>query len=68
MLRFLIRSRDKAVLHTGDVRADRAFLKSLRINPALSEFVEPATISPFPQVGNWGKKTLDRIYLDTSAV
>jgi hypothetical protein len=66
--RFLIRSRDKAVLHTGDVRADTTFIKSLRVNPALSEFVEPATVSPFPPAGHWGKKTLDRIYLDTSAV
>jgi hypothetical protein len=66
--RFLIRSREKAVLHTGDVRADTAFIKSLRINPTLSEFVEPMTVSPFPPAGDWGKKTLDRIYLDTSAV
>lgn len=67
-LRFLIRSRKKAVLHTGDVRADTAFIKSLRTNPALYEFVEPMTVSPFPPAGDWGKKTLDRIYLDTSAV
>jgi hypothetical protein len=67
--RFLIRSKDKAVLHTGDVRADTVLLNSLRANPVLGEFDEPATHSAFPpsQVG-WGKKTLDRIYLDTSAM
>lgn len=67
--RFLIRSKDKAVLHTGDVRADSAFIQSLRVNPAVAEFVEPLSVYPHARPDHdWGKRVLDRIYLDTGAV
>lgn len=63
---FLITAKDKAVLHTGDVRADSTFLANLSRNPALSQYIHTTPIKESDRF--WGKRTLDRIYLDTSAV
>lgn len=69
-VRFLIKSADKAVLHTGDIRADRLFLQSLRRNPAVQEFIGPCSDGDRTQDGvlRGGRRILDRIYVDTGAV
>lgn len=66
--RFLIKSADKAVLHTGDIRADRLFLQTLRRNPAVQEFLGHPMGATNAAAGNNGRKVLDRIYIDTGAV
>lgn len=59
----------KAVLHTGDVRADSAFIQALRVNSAVAQYIEPLSVYPHAAgSADWGRRTLDRIYLDTSAV
>ena len=64
--RFLIKSNERAVLHTGDIRSDKQFMRSLRRNPAVQEFIAPTSRS---QTGkSAGRRGLDRIYLDTGAV
>lgn len=65
-VRFLVTSADKAILHTGDVRADHLFIQSLRRHPALAPFV--ASLIPGPVKSGGGRRVLDRIYLDTSAM
>ncbi|RXK36735.1 hypothetical protein M231_05970 [Tremella mesenterica] len=66
---FLIKSRDRAVLHTGDIRADGPFLQALRTNSALEEFLPPDLSAPSSEKEiYWGKRILDRMYLDTSAM
>jgi hypothetical protein len=64
--RFLVVSPNKAILHTGDVRADQLFIQSIRRNPALAPFVAP--LAPGPVKSGGGRRVLDRIYLDTSAM
>lgn len=74
---------DVTVLHTGDVRPDRPFLDRLERHPAVmlylarfmgmdvsqqdlpSDAMKPEAQ---PQGGIFKNKTLERIYLDTSAV
>ncbi|ORX34745.1 beta-lactamase-like protein [Kockovaella imperatae] len=53
---FLITTPERAILHTGDIRADYRFLDALKVqsHPALKPFLT-------------GERTLDRINLDTSA-
>ncbi|CAK9779698.1 unnamed protein product [Cutaneotrichosporon oleaginosum] len=57
----------KAILHTGDVRADLTFRQALRRCPQLQAFFPSAPKHPasddFPAT-----RQLDRIYLDTSAL
>ncbi|KAK4688867.1 hypothetical protein P7C73_g1215, partial [Tremellales sp. Uapishka_1] len=65
---FLITSPDKAVLHTGDIRADSLFLQSLRRQPSLQEFIVPWDSYHSQSTLGGGRRCLDRIYLDTSAV
>ncbi|EJT46451.1 hypothetical protein A1Q1_04940 [Trichosporon asahii var. asahii CBS 2479] len=60
---FLITSKDKAVLHTGDVRADKVYMQQLMREPVLQEFLVPA-YSPSPDPSPI--RRLDRIYIDTS--
>lgn len=62
--RFLITSPKAAVLHTGDVRADRTFLRSLRRMPVLQQFFVPWYNTGYDPYNS----RLDRIYLDTSAL
>ena len=59
-------SPENAILHTGDVRADPLFIQSLRRNPALAPFIAP--LAPGPVTTGGGRRVLDRIYLDTSAM
>lgn len=69
--RFLVTSPDKAILHTGDVRSDRVFMQALRRNPVVSEFIGPLSPTPESTTSTHtrsGRRTLDRIYLDTSAM
>ena len=65
-LRFLVKSADRAILHTGDIRADGLFLQSLRRNPAVQEFIGPW--SAMGQQREGVRRVLDRIYVDTGAV
>lgn len=58
--RFLVESTEHAVLYTGDVRAEPFLLNQLVKNPILSDFVSLFGAQP--------ARTLDAIYLDTSAV
>lgn len=51
---FLIEGDGKAVLYTGDMRADPAFLSSVLANPLLTQYTS-------------GLRVLDCVYLDTSA-
>ncbi|WVR03518.1 hypothetical protein IAU60_000509 [Kwoniella sp. DSM 27419] len=67
---FLITSADKAVLHTGDIRADQLFIQNLKRQPALQQYFAPTStydgrVMDGPRAG---RRTLDRIYLDTGAV
>lgn len=67
--RFLITSDKKAVLHTGDVRADTRFIDSLKRNPILQEFLAPASVyQKAKSLVGGGRRVLDRIYLDTAAM
>ncbi|KID77792.1 hypothetical protein MBR_02240, partial [Metarhizium brunneum ARSEF 3297] len=50
---FLIEGQGKAILYTGDIRAEPWFLNALARNPGILEYT-------------CGFKTLDKIYLDTS--
>lgn len=61
--RFLVTAKDKAVLHTGDVRADKLFMQHLMREPVLQEFLVP-TYSLLPDSGP--TRRLQRIYVDTS--
>ncbi|WVF66125.1 hypothetical protein IAT40_000864 [Kwoniella sp. CBS 6097] len=67
---FLITSPDKAVLHTGDIRADKLFIQQLKREPALQQYLAPT--STYAGSANSqpraGRRVLDRIYLDTSAM
>ncbi|WWC58202.1 uncharacterized protein I303_100738 [Kwoniella dejecticola CBS 10117] len=65
---FLITSPTKAVLHTGDVRADKLFLQTLRREPALQPFLSPISTYSGSKSGGGGRRVLDRIYLDTGAI
>lgn len=66
---FLITSDKKAVLHTGDVRADTRFIDSLKRNPILQEFLAPASVyQKAKSLVGGGRRVLDRIYLDTAAI
>ncbi|EFZ02339.1 artemis protein [Metarhizium robertsii ARSEF 23] len=50
---FLIEGQGKAILYTGDIRAEPWFVNALARNPGILEYT-------------CGLKTLDKIYLDTS--
>ncbi|KAG5927540.1 hypothetical protein E4U42_002117 [Claviceps africana] len=52
---FLIEGQEKAILYTGDVRAEPWFVNSIARNPSLLEYT-------------YGLKTLDKLYLDTSFI
>ncbi|ODN76108.1 hypothetical protein L202_06041 [Cryptococcus amylolentus CBS 6039] len=66
---FLITSPTKAVLHTGDVRADSRFIEYLKRHPALQEFLAPSSTYRHAKDGvGGGRRVLDRIYLDTAAM
>ncbi|WWC85879.1 uncharacterized protein L201_000746 [Kwoniella dendrophila CBS 6074] len=66
---FLITSPTKAVLHTGDIRADKLFMQSLRREPMLHSFLAPiSTYSGSTSSLGGGRRVLDRIYLDTGAI
>lgn len=59
----MITAKDKAVVHTGDVRADKLFMSHLMREPVLQEFLVPMynpASDPIPT------RRLDRIYIDTS--
>lgn len=61
--RFLVTAKDKAVLHTGDVRADKLFMQHLMREPVLQEYLVPLySLSPDPSP----TRRLNRIYIDTS--
>jgi len=63
---FLIYSKEAAVLHTGDVRADSVLLASLKRNPLVQPFLGSARGRERTSA-NPNFRRLDRIYLDTSA-
>ncbi|OCF36192.1 hypothetical protein I316_02065 [Kwoniella heveanensis BCC8398] len=67
---FLITSPEKAVLHTGDLRADKSFIQHLKRESALQHYL--AASSTYAGLGNCqpraGRRVLNRIYLDTSAM
>ncbi|KGB77315.1 hypothetical protein CNBG_3153 [Cryptococcus deuterogattii R265] len=66
---FLITSGKKAVLHTGDVRADTRFIDSLKRNPILQEFLAPTSMyRKAKSLVGGGRRVLDRIYLDTAVM
>ncbi|KAE8543178.1 hypothetical protein D1P53_000665 [Cryptococcus gattii VGV] len=66
---FLITSGKKAVLHTGDVRADTRFIDSLKRNPILQEFLAPTSVyRKAKSLVGGGRRVLNRIYLDTAAM
>ncbi|WVW81880.1 hypothetical protein I302_103878 [Kwoniella bestiolae CBS 10118] len=66
---FLITSPTKAVLHTGDVRADKLFIQTLRREPAIQPSLAPSSRYAGSTIGSGGgRRTLDRIYLDTGAI
>ncbi|WWD22472.1 hypothetical protein CI109_106965 [Kwoniella shandongensis] len=67
---FLVTSNNKAVLHTGDVRADSQMMQSLKRNPAVQEYIAPTTLYKRKTEGKCsaGRRMMDRIYLDTAAV
>lgn len=66
--RFLITSPDFAVLHTGDVRSDRRFMENLRRAPSVQDFLHPTFVNGSQLEGPLIRRTLDRIYLDTSCL
>lgn len=57
--RFLIESPEHAILYTGDVRSEPFLINSLTENPYLQDYLSLH--------GHASRKTLDQIYLDTSA-
>lgn len=65
---FLIEDDQHAILHTGDIRADGPFMETLRNNPAVGRYVEPWPLLPGSSKETAGRRRLDRIYLDTSAM
>ncbi|WVQ93754.1 hypothetical protein IAU59_000831 [Kwoniella sp. CBS 9459] len=67
---FLITSPSKAVLHTGDMRADKLFIHHLRREPALQQYLAPTSTHAGSSDSQHkaGRRVLDRIYLDTSAM
>lgn len=66
-VRFLVTTSTKAILHTGDVRADKAFRQALRRVPQLQEFFTPSS-TPSISSDPSPLRRLNRIYLDTSAL
>ncbi|BEI95442.1 hypothetical protein CcaverHIS631_0103910 [Cutaneotrichosporon cavernicola] len=62
---FLVQNSTNAILHTGDVRADITFRKTLRRTPQLQAFFSPST-TPSSSSTLSATRHLDRIYLDTS--
>ncbi|KAG6143463.1 hypothetical protein E4U38_004032 [Claviceps purpurea] len=52
---FLIEGQGKAILYTGDVRAEPWFVNSIARNPTIVEYTH-------------GLRTLDKLYLDTSII
>ncbi|KAK6905298.1 hypothetical protein I204_05244 [Kwoniella mangroviensis CBS 8886] len=66
---FLITSPTKAVLHTGDIRADKLFIQTLGREPAIQPFLAPLSTHAGSRRGvRGGRRILDRIYLDTGAI
>ncbi|KAL7418754.1 hypothetical protein Q5752_006437 [Cryptotrichosporon argae] len=63
---FLIEGQGKAVLHTGDLRADGLFLQTLRRNTALSAYFAPWPGVPVAPGSK--RRKLDRIYFDNGAM
>ena len=55
--RYLVQGSQGSVLHTGDLRAEPSFLKSVAEDPFLRPFLAQG-----------GNQTLDAIYLDTACV
>jgi len=55
--RYLVQGSQGSVLHTGDLRAEPSFLKSVAEDPFLKPFLAQG-----------GNQTLDAIYLDTACV
>lgn len=58
-LRFLIESPEHAILYTGDVRSEAFHINNLTKNPYLQDYIAVN--------GQPARRTLDQIYLDTSA-
>ncbi|KAG8947729.1 hypothetical protein FRC04_010503 [Tulasnella sp. 424] len=77
---YLIEGQHGAVLHTGDVRCEPAFIDSLKRNPFLRPYIAPPTHLTFPSntsPSGKGKekaqeaappKRLEAIYLDTACM
>lgn len=65
--RFLVQDGTKAILHTGDVRADNTFRQALRRSTQLQGFFPPSS-KPAVRSGLSATRQLNRIYLDTSAL
>ncbi|KAF9038654.1 beta-lactamase-like protein [Panaeolus papilionaceus] len=64
---FLIEGPHRAVLHTGDFRAEPWFLDSLRRNPFLQPYLAPSNgMRINKHSSNHVSKTLEAIYLDTA--
>lgn len=57
--RFLIESPEHAILYTGDVRSEAFLINMLTENPYLQDYLALHGQTP--------RRTLDQIYLDTSA-
>lgn len=62
---FLVEGPAGAVLHTGDVRAERVFLESLKGNPALQRYI-PHPAAPWPAPPTAPVQTLEAIHIDTA--
>ena len=54
------------MLHTGDIRCDKLFMRSLRRNPAVQQFMTPPSNAKGKEKA--GQRVLDRIHLDTAAM
>lgn len=73
-LRYLIEGPNGAVLHTGDMRAETAFLAELRRNPFLRRYMPPDPSIDFRDTGGSSTETeavfpaLEAIYLDTACL
>ncbi|KAG8901010.1 hypothetical protein FRB99_005602 [Tulasnella sp. 403] len=69
---YLIEGKKGAILHTGDIRCEAAFVQSLKSNPFLQPYIPPprflkyqqtdASLEPVPV------KRLEAIYLDTACL
>ncbi|EJD45677.1 hypothetical protein AURDEDRAFT_103419, partial [Auricularia subglabra TFB-10046 SS5] len=63
---FLVEGDKGAVLHTGDFRAEPAFLASLKLNPLIQRYLAPKF--SFAGTDNGPTQALEAIYLDTACM